>query len=121
MKPGNTFLIPSGPSDLMHLFIVCSGPSDPPDFRLIVSISSIKKGKFHDPTCILEAGEHEFVTAPSFVAYRHAGQRTSGQIQRCIASGEFVPRADLGMKVLQRVMSGFDDSDFTEPWVFDFL
>lgn len=119
--PGNTFLVPSGPRNLDHLFIVCSGPSAPPDHRLIVSISSIKEDKFNDPTYELEVGAHEFVTRPSFVAYRHAEQRTSGHIEGCILSGAFTARADLDAKVLERVMSGFHKSDFTAPWVFGFL
>lgn len=121
ISQGDTFLIPSGPRDLLHLFIVCSGLTKPPDYRLIVSISTIRDGKFFDPTCIIEADEHEFITTRSFVSYRHADQKSANHIEKCIQNGTFSPRGVLSEEVFERVIKGFYDSEFTDPWVYDFL
>lgn len=118
---GNAFLIPSGPQDYLHLHIVCSHGGGVPDQRVLVSISSIKDGKFFDPTCIVEAGEHTFVNKKSFVEYRHTQERSALKIVACINNGGYVPKADISPDLLERVIKGFYKSDFTAPWVLSLL
>jgi hypothetical protein len=65
----DTILIPSGNG--LHLYAIIT-PQCRWGHHLIVSISSIKQGRYHDPTCELEAGKHSFVTRPSFVHYGSA-------------------------------------------------
>lgn len=118
---GDTFLVPSGPEDYLHLHIVCSGEATAPDMRLLVPVSSIKHGQFFDPTCIIEAGRHGFIRKDSYVAYRHAMPRSAGKIEQNIQSGVFVAKAPLDADLLERVVNGFFISDFSAPWVLDFL
>ncbi|RZT31794.1 hypothetical protein [Cupriavidus agavae] len=68
-----TLLIPSGPPadpERFHLFVLLTDP-DPEGRVLLASFSSIKPGMFHDPTCIVEPGEHPFVTRLTWVNYSH--------------------------------------------------
>jgi hypothetical protein len=121
MEIGETFLFPSGPEDYLHLSIICSKKRKLPDMRLFVSISTLKPDKFHDPTCIIEAGEHEFVKHRSFVAYSHAQQRSSNKINLCIKNGQFIKKPNLNDGLLERVLKGFRTSDFAPPWCLGFL
>lgn len=116
---GDAFLIPSGPSG-SHLFVVCTGETQS-GFRLLVSISTVREGKHHDPTRIVEPGAHPFVTARSYVAYGKADQRTTEHILRCVEKGLFIPKPAVSQELLEHILSGFDESDFTKPWVFELL
>lgn len=113
---GDTFLVPSGPGEYLHLHVICTGPRLIPDMRLLVPVSSIKEGAFHDPACVIEAGEHEFITKRSFVAYRHAQERSASKIDACLASGVFVAKPPMTADLLARILAGFAQSDFAAPW-----
>jgi hypothetical protein len=65
-------LIQSGPAEdpeRLHLHVVltdiCAN-----GFHLVGPIASIRAGQFHDPTCVIHAGEHEFIRHDSFFVYR---------------------------------------------------
>lgn len=118
---GNAYLIPSGPDDGLHLSIVCTGEKARPDFRLLVNITSIKTGKFYDATCVIKAGEHPFIRHDSYVSYRHSSQCTSSKIERSIERGIYVPKEDVSIELLKRIIEGFYLSEFTSPWVIEIL
>ena len=64
-----TLLIPSGTEsdpDRKHLFILLNNPITDEKLILLVSLSSIKQGHYHDPACIIDANEteHEFIKKP---------------------------------------------------------
>ena len=64
-----TLLIPSGPRtdpNRKHLFILLTDPTVDAagrSFVLMVSLSTVRAGVPHDPTCILYAGDHPFEVA----------------------------------------------------------
>lgn len=116
---GDTFLIPSGPSG-SHLFVVCTEEMANGD-RLLVSISSIRTGRFSDPTCVIVAGEHPFIKHHSYVAYGKVEQRDTAHILRCVECGVFIPRQPCSPELLRRIILGFRSSDFTRPWVLEIL
>jgi hypothetical protein len=118
---GSTFLVPSGPGEQLHLHVVCIGPQAVPDMRLLVPFSSIKEKTFFDTACVIEAGEHEFIVKRSFVAYRHAQQRSAAKVLDCLAKGVFAPKPDLRRDVFARVIEGFRLSDFAAPWALKML
>lgn len=113
---GDTFLVPSGPGELKHLFVVCTGPNGPPDRRVIVSVSSIRRGKHFDPACPVAAGEHKGIVHDSYVAYRFADLKSAADIDRFLASGYYIERGKMSEALLSRVLAGFATSDFTPPW-----
>ena len=121
LKAGASFLIPSGPGDFLHLFVVCSEEQAPPDMRILVPISSKKPGVYFDPACEIIAEEHEFVTRDSFVHYRHIQQRSSSKIVSCLENGSYIPKPDVSEELLERIRCGINLSDFVEPWVMDFF
>lgn len=100
--------------------MVCTGESQS-GFRLLVSISTVREGKFYDPTRIIEPGLHPFITARSYVAYGKAEQRTTEHILLCVEKGLFIPKPAVSRELLAHLVSGFDESDFTKPWVFELL
>lgn len=118
---GTAFLVPSGPRDYLHLHVVCNDGGNTPDWRILVSISSIKDHKFHDPSCEIEAGEHPFISRRSFVEYRHAQQRSAEQIKRCLETGAYVAKEPVSQELLDRIVAGFSVSDFTDPWVLEII
>jgi hypothetical protein len=69
-------LVPSGTlSDPSrhHLFVLVTNACNA-NFHLAISISSIKSGISHDPTCIIEKDEHPFVDLRSYVVYARPQQ-----------------------------------------------
>nr|WP_325251366.1 hypothetical protein [Amylibacter sp.] len=121
VEQGETFLIPSGPAEYMHLCIVCTNNSGTPDIRLLVTITSIKEGKYHDPACLLNEGDHPFIKKPSFVSYRHCDQRSASKIRACIDNGTFISKAPLDANTLNRIIDGFQISEQTPPWALKMI
>jgi hypothetical protein len=67
MEAGDTFLL-SQVDD--HLWVVLSDPDRDADRVLVVSVTTWRDGK--DPACMVERGEHPFVTHRSCLAYVEA-------------------------------------------------
>ncbi|MCT9837521.1 hypothetical protein N3K61_24580, partial [Escherichia coli] len=67
-------LAPTGPCN--HLHVICNDPVYYPVNDcycvLVVNISSIKDGVPHDPSCVLNSGDHRFIKHPSYVVYAEA-------------------------------------------------
>ena len=60
--------MPSGPfsdPNRLHLWVVLTDPCVN-EANLIVSFSSVQPGRFHDPGCIVEAGEHRRIKVQSW-------------------------------------------------------
>lgn len=86
------------------------------DQNLLISISTIKN-KFHDATCVLVVGDHPFVIRDSYVVYKDPQLRNVDGIARCVASNSFIPQTDMDSAVVQRIIDGIRQSEFTPPWV----
>lgn len=116
---GDTFLVPSGPSG-SHFFVVCTG-ENADGFRLLVSISTVREGRFYDPACLIDPGAHPFVKSLSFVSYSKAEQRLSDHILRCLEQGVFIRKPAASPELVEQIIAGIERSEFTRNWVFDFL
>ncbi len=69
-----TLLMPSGPPDdpeRRHLWVILTD-SCQHEANLLVNVSTLRDGRFHDPACILEPGEHKRITVRSWIEYRRA-------------------------------------------------
>ena len=117
MYPGATFLVPSGLSGL-HLFVVTTKPC-PQNSFLLLSISSIKDGKYYDGTCVFSGGEHEFITKPSYVVYRKPEQRFLSSIQKCLAGGVFILKTNLETQYFDRICTGISISPHRQRWAVE--
>jgi len=111
---GNALLIPSGTHsdpNRKHLFVVltdaCAAGA-----HLLVSLSSIKPNVFHDPACLVAAGEHPFVTVDSFVEYRLARTIDAAHIVKCVAGWVYTPREPVTPALLQRTCDGIEQTRF---------
>jgi hypothetical protein len=112
-KRKTAFLVPSGPRDLLHLHIILTDEC-PDGLHLVATVSSIKPGMKHDPTCKIAAREHEFITLDSFVMYGLLGQMPKANIERLVAKGYYVQKADVSDDLCDRICDGVEKSDFTK-------
>ncbi len=117
-----TVLIPSGSKD--HLHFICSDPVFYPrtgkESVLVVNISSIKPDIEHDTSCVLDVGDHPFITHPSYVYYLKADIFSTENIARNVADGYFDTHEDCGDKTFTRILAGFEISDDVRPKPFRF-
>lgn len=121
-----TLLIPSGPQgdqDRKHLFIL---PTDPhadeagKNCVLMVSLSSVRPGMPHDPTCILYAGDHSFVKHDSYVVYQKARLEEADKVLRGVKNGQLVPQDPMDGAVFARICKGLEDSRLTPAKLLTF-
>ncbi|MFX4354904.1 hypothetical protein ABTA30_18535, partial [Acinetobacter baumannii] len=90
---GDTLLVPSGPSG-NHLFVVLFDPQVPIDTSFgkklhlaQVNFTSVRPGMIHDTSCIIESGEHEFISHQSYVNYRGLRYEEYEPIKRGVENG----------------------------------
>ena len=110
-----TLLIPSGPPhdpDRLHLHVILT-EACPEGMHLVGSISSIRDGQFHDPTCVIEAEEHRFINRPSYVLYRRTTTIRGGHMAICVDGWLFKPDDPVSDDLYQRICAGIADSRFT--------
>ncbi|WP_269932741.1 hypothetical protein [Aminobacter sp. HY435] len=103
----------------MHLFVIVTNQCQN-GFHLLVSLTSIKPGKAHDPTCTFNGGEHPFIDKPTYVYYRLAEQRSSASIVKAVDAGLFVPRVDMLEGHLAAICSGIEQSEFIGSWAIEY-
>ena len=103
----------------MHLFVIVTPPC-PNSSMLLLSLSTIRDGKYHDPTCVFDGGEHEFIVGPSYVVYSRAEQRFVQGIQTCVEGKVFIPKAPLDDLHVSRMCQGIQASGRTKPWALEY-
>lgn len=116
MKVGSAFLIPSGTAhnpNVKHMFVVCTAVN--PDGQVVLASISSWKNSLCDPTCILEAGAHPFVTKKSYVLYRKSRIESVETLQRGIDQSVFVVLDDVGPELVEIITAGIIKSKQT-PW-----
>lgn len=114
-----TLLIPSGPQgdqDRKHLFILLTDPHDGGSGTksvLMVSLSTVRSGIPHDPSCVLYAGDHPFVKHDSYVVYQKARLEDADKVLRGVKNGQLVPQDPMDGTVFARVCKGLEESRLT--------
>ncbi|EPT0794497.1 hypothetical protein [Yersinia intermedia] len=108
-----SILVPSGPG--LHLHIVCNDPKPYPRYAnaesvLLVNITSITANHPYDETCILTAGDHPFLTHPSYVYYRKADIYASTSLAAGVMAGDMTVRPPCPEAAFQRILDGFNIS-----------
>ena len=121
-----TLLIPSGPGgdeDRKHLFILLTDPWGDESGKtsvLMVSLSTVRKGVPHDPTCVLYPGDHPFVKHDSYVVYQKARIEETDKILRGVKSGQLIPQVPMDGAVYTRICKGLEESRLTPPRLLNF-
>jgi hypothetical protein len=113
-----TILIPTDTTQ--HLFIIITKQCDA-GCHLLLNISSIRAGKFHDSTCTFAGGEHPFIKQPSFVFYERADQKQAKSISDLVAKAYYIEKPALDQLHFAKVCSGIMQSKFTKPWVKEYF
>jgi hypothetical protein len=109
-----TLLMPSGPthdSERKHLFIICAVNVE---CAFLASISKWSN-ELCDDTCILDKGEHPFITAKSYVLYRKCRIELCETLKDGVESGRLISRDPLDDQPFARVCGGILTSKQT-PW-----
>ena len=108
----STLLIPSGtvadPGKKHLFFILTNRCAD--GFHLAISMSSIKSGRVHDPTCLLKVGDYPFIDRDSFMSYRLSRQLHHEGIKNGVESPLYIAKEDCNLDVLQRIIDGVEVS-----------
>ncbi len=110
-----TLLIPSGPvnnPDQLHLHVILTDSCEN-NRHLLINISTIRDDTFHDPTCVIELGEHPSVTEQSWVVYRRAMTLHADHIIKCVDGWSFKPKEAVSEELFSRICNGVDASSFT--------
>jgi hypothetical protein len=126
MKPGQTFLIPSGPKEGHHLFFVTLGPltlpqhGPQPHFAL-AGVTTIHSGVPHDDTCLLRPGDHSFIQHDSYIFYQKMRLEPAAHIERLKSKNVWIAREDCSPELLQRIVAGIFTSKMTPRHIKDSL
>lgn len=105
--------MPSGRCD--HLHVVCNDPvmdaSKGAESVLIVNVTSIGLLTEYDKSCVLNVGDHPFITHPSYMYYKGAIVYTAKAINDAVANGDFTEKEDMLDSTFKRVLKGFEITD----------
>lgn len=121
-----TLLVPSGTGndpDRKHLFILLTDPIDDGSGVkkvLMVSISSLRSGVPHDPTCVLYPGDHPFIKRESFVFYARTRIEETDPLLRGVKDGKLVAQDPMESGIFARICKGLEESRFTPSKILKF-
>jgi hypothetical protein len=104
-----TVLVPSGTAeqpDLKHLFILLNDPVNKEKLVLMVSISTIRPGRFHDTSCLLGVGDHPFIRCDSFVLYAKARIESVKTLEEGVRQQLLLPKDPMDGSVFARICEG---------------
>ena len=107
---GTTFQY-SGPDTDNHLWVVVSDPLYDENHVVVVSFTTYRPRK--DATCLIEPGEHEFVTITTCVQYLASRDVKLGVLEEWLDSGRIVTKAPVKPDLLARIRQGAVDSPQT--------
>jgi hypothetical protein len=115
--------VPSGPAqdpDRKHLHIVLTDriaidANGPADFVIVVSVCSVVEGVPHDPACILNVGDHEFIRHPSYVYYGMMTAVNVEELERQVAAGIINVLAPVSEGLFALVAAGLFMSRHARP------
>lgn len=116
-----TLLFPSGPRhdpDKLHLHILLTDPLENPlnsnmVSTLFVGISSVQPNIPHDPTCLLHAGDHEFITHDSFIFYADARIVEVAKLVNGVSQGVFIAKPLMNATITDAICNGVLTSPHT--------
>lgn len=116
---GDTLMIP-GWNGVPHMFVVVWGPGQIPqeathDLVMMVCFDTIYPGIPHDASCVLQPGEHVFITDATYVSYRHLRCDVATHVDQMIAQGLWQAKTPVSATVLKRMRAGLCKSKAPKP------
>ncbi len=110
MRQGDTFLGGREVHGENHLWIVLNEPAGHGDIALIVNVSTLRPNA--ETTCILEPGEHPFITRDSYVRYGSARRADAADLAEALRNGLLKPHRATTKAFLEKVRAGAKASPF---------
>jgi len=101
-------------NDVPHLFAVMNHPCENRSCLLIM-ITSIKDNKYHDDACVLEVGDHEYITKASYLLYRMADTAKAHHISNMVGKNYYIQKEDFRDDIFNRIVRGLYASEETRP------
>lgn len=110
--------MPSG-QEGEHLFVVLNNPTTFHGYGtrphvVLVSISTVRPGIPHDPTCVLPVGCHPFVKSESYVVYKRARIEPAKHVEQRVQEGFFKPNAPMPAAQFAAIKAGLRTSPFVK-------
>jgi len=124
--PGQTFIAKTGSDtrkSMVHLYVVLTEPMDTITQKnciLWVSLSSVEGKRYYDDTCLLDVGDHPFISKKTWVSYQHAAITTADKIKKNLDRGLLLENDPLKEQLLNRILKGLEISNDTPREVLDF-
>ena len=105
LKQGDTFLLDR------HLFVIISDPSLNSQRIVLAAFTTYESHRDH--SCILSAGEHEFVRHDTCVSYDFLPDMTipAADIDRMISSGAAKQMEGVNNEILARILAGAEETE----------
>lgn len=99
-------------NEVPHLFAVMNDECAS-GMCLTIMITSIRDGKYHDPACVLDVGDHPFIQHPSYLLYRMSETVLAKRITSLVGKNYYIPKDDFDPSVFGRIANGIRASDDT--------
>jgi len=110
MRAGDTFRFADRALE-KHLWIVISDPMlDVADPVVVVRLTTYREGR--DCTCVLQPGDHPFITHATVVDYEWALDIPNAGLEGFVGDGRAFLREPVGSEVLGRIRQGAAESEF---------
>jgi len=117
-----TLLIPSGSGgkpEGKHLHVILTDACKD-DLHLFGSIASIYPDQFHDPTCIIKAGEHKFIKHDSYFVYRRLVTVGGNHLTVCVDGWVYLKNDPITDALYNHICDGIDKSEFTPRGIISY-
>ena len=109
MNAGDTLIVAiPGTSLDSHLWIVISDPEADPAHVVIVNMTSWRSDK--DQACVLDVGDHPYVSKKTCVNYSDAKIHPSDDLARLLTCGKIQSHAACSASLLSRIRNSIADS-----------
>jgi hypothetical protein len=109
----DALMMPSGPNDHMFVILTDAFIRNGYESHLLANFCSVKQGIYHDPTCVVPAGQHPFLKYNSFVAYQFADIHFASDLAAGMTSGKFALLQPVSTPLLDQIRNGIPLSPHT--------
>jgi hypothetical protein len=95
-----------------HLFVLLLDPEKYTQNTIIIPVDTLRSDK-QDKTTILDPGDHDFITARSFLNYSRAKIYSIKNIEQMIKDGKAKLKPPMKSEILCKIIDGLRKSDHT--------
>jgi len=102
-----------------HLYFVISDVTEHSDRVVIVNLTSWDDRA--DRTCVVDIGDHPFITHKSYINYRKANLTTTRKLDEAEGKKMIFKDKPASQELLRRIQAGAHASDRTRNWIKESL